>query len=75
MRQTADLVRIRGGSASMAAHTQMGQFCAHGSQRAHVLIPMGSDEDIQSSAAMHNYADHRITQMAGELIGSRAANR
>jgi hypothetical protein len=59
----------------MAAHTQMGQFCAYGSQRAHVLIPMGSDEDIQSSAAMHNYADHRITQMAGELYRSRAANR
>jgi hypothetical protein len=26
-------------------------------------------------AAMHNYADHGITQMAGELIGGCAANR
>jgi hypothetical protein len=35
----------------------------------------GRSERSPRVAAMHNYADHGITQMAGELIGGCAANR
>jgi hypothetical protein len=35
----------------------------------------GRSERSPRVAAMHNYADHGITQMAGELIGGCAPNR